>query len=96
MAQTTASAPTAQTDKPSTKTKSKDRMQDVVSATQESVDTVAQSVKETATHVADTTADAAHTFQSEFDGAVRRNPTLAVLGAVGVGVLIGMALNKRA
>lgn len=79
------------TDKPG----ARDRVRDAAASTRDQVDTVARSVRDTANQVSETTVDAAQTFQSEFDGAVRRNPTLAVLGAVGVGVLLGMALNKR-
>ena len=34
-------------------------------------------------------------LQTEFDSTVRKNPTMAVLGAVGVGVIIGLALSRR-
>lgn len=33
--------------------------------------------------------------QSELDSAVRRNPTLALAGALGIGVLLGLALRSR-
>lgn len=33
--------------------------------------------------------------QSELNSVVRRNPTLAVAGALGLGVLLGMALRAR-
>ena len=36
------------------------------------------------------------TARSEAESAIRRNPGLAIAGAVGVGILLGMALKSRA
>ena len=33
--------------------------------------------------------------QSELDTVVRRNPTVAVIGALGLGVLLGLAMRSR-
>jgi ElaB/YqjD/DUF883 family membrane-anchored ribosome-binding protein len=55
----------------------------------------AQSVRDGASNAVQTGSDYVQTYQGEFDSAVRRNPTLAVLGAMGVGLVLGLALTKR-
>ena len=72
-----------------------DKLHDAVTHAQESVQDAANSVRDTVLAAADRTIDRTQTLQGDFDSAVRRNPTLAVLGALGVGVVLGLALTKR-
>lgn len=72
-----------------------DKLQGAVTHAQESVQDAANSVRDTVVAAADRTIDRTQTLQGDFDSAVRRNPTLAVLGALGVGVVLGLALTKR-
>ncbi|WP_439124018.1 hypothetical protein [Marivita sp.] len=73
-----------------------DKLRNVVSHAQDSVNDAADNVRNTAAHAVEKGSDHAQNVQSEFDTAVRRNPTFAVLGALGIGVVLGVALNKRA
>lgn len=73
-----------------------DRIKAAVSHAQEGVQDASAKLRDTALETAERGVDQAQTIQGEFDSAVRRNPTLAVLGAMGVGVVLGLALNKRA
>lgn len=73
-----------------------DKMRDAVSSAQDSVHDAAENVRSSASTAVEKSTERAHDVQSEFDSAVRRNPTLAVLGALGLGVALGLALNKRA
>lgn len=66
----------------------------ITSATHELRD-VANTAQETAENAVERSTAQMQGFQSEFDSAVRRNPTLAVLGALGVGVAIGLVMQKR-
>lgn len=72
-----------------------DKLHDAVTHAQESVQDTANSVRDTVAAAADRTIDSTQTLQGDFDSAVRRNPTLAVLGALGVGVVLGLTLTKR-
>ena len=62
-------------------------------AGQEKVREVAGQVAETTTDLAGRGKDQMYAAQEAFDDVVRRNPTTAVLGAIGIGVLLGMALR---
>lgn len=73
-----------------------DKLRDAVSHAQHNVQDAAGTVRDTAVQAAETTADHARGLQGDFDSAVRRNPTVAVLGALGVGIFVGLALTKRA
>ncbi len=83
------------TDHKSRKQSASDQLRNTVADAQDSVNQAAQSVRDSATTAVQAGADYAQTFQGEFDSAVRRNPTLAVLGAMGVGLALGLALTKR-
>lgn len=72
-----------------------DKLHDAVTHAQESVQDAANSVRDTVVAAADRTIDRTQNLPGDFDSAVRRNPTLAVLGALGVGVVLGLALTKR-
>ena len=91
----TATLKTAEDNAPST-TQAKDKLNDAVTQAQDSVKDAANTVRDTVTDVAERTVSHTQTVQGDFDKAVRRNPTLAVLGALGVGVALGLALNRRA
>jgi len=61
-------------------------------------DTVGAAAHDTASHMQDAGAQLKTQVQAAGDtatDAVRRNPGLAVAGAVGVGVLLGLALSRR-
>ena len=62
-------------------------------AGQEKVRDVASQVAETGSDLAGRGKDQMYAAQEAFDDVVRRNPTTAVLGAIGIGVLLGMALR---
>ncbi|UWR99352.1 hypothetical protein [Phaeobacter inhibens] len=55
----------------------------------------AQAVREMARDGAKTTSQAVSDLASQSEDFVRKNPALAVAGALGVGVLIGMAVRNR-
>jgi len=82
---------TEQSDK---KTQS-DKMRDTAASAQESVKQTAENVRASAANAVGRGSDQAYAVQSEFDDAVRRNPTLAVIGALGLGIALGLAMNKR-
>ncbi|MEN8660509.1 hypothetical protein [Marivita sp.] len=82
-------------DRNDTKPRAADKVRDAVAHAQDSVQGAAKTMRTTAIEVAERSADHAQTLQGEFDTAVRRNPTLAVLGALGVGMFLGLALTKR-
>lgn len=77
------------------KTAAADRITDAAAQAQDKVHDATTRVRDTAVETAERGLDTAQTLQSDFDSAVRRNPTLAVLGAVGVGMVLGLALTKR-
>jgi ElaB/YqjD/DUF883 family membrane-anchored ribosome-binding protein len=72
-----------------------EKLRDAVSYAQDNVKDAADTVRDTAVQAVERTADQAQNMQGEFDSAVRRNPTLAVLGALGVGMVLGLALTRR-
>lgn len=73
----------------------KDRAQEAAKASGEAIRETAENVKETGAQLAEQGKEQLSTLQTQIDDVVRRNPTTAVLGAVGIGVLIGMALRQR-
>ena len=72
-----------------------EKLRDAVSYAQDNVKDAADTVRDTAVQAVERTTDQAQNMQGEFDSAVRRNPTLAVLGALGVGMVLGLALTRR-
>lgn len=94
-----ASTHTAENKTSKTHATSKDRSAEKVRVSvahaTDSVTDAAEKMRNTTLQAAERTVEHAQTMQGEFDSAVRRNPTLAVLGALGVGVVLGLALNKR-
>ena len=54
-----------------------------------------EKVQETGQQVYDDGSQMVSKAQSELNRTVRNNPTVAMLGALGVGVLIGLALKQR-
>ena len=72
-----------------------DKLREAVTHAQDSAQDAVKAVRNTVSEVADRTVEHTQSVQGEFDTAVRRNPTLAVLGALGIGVALGLALNKR-
>lgn len=77
------------------KARASDKIKEAVSQAQDNVQDAAQTVRDTAVEAVGRGSEHAQTIQGEFDCAVRRNPTLAVLGAFGVGMFLGLALTKR-
>lgn len=72
------------------------RIREAATSAQDTLHGAADALRESASTAVEKGTDHAQAVQTEFDSAVRRNPTLAIAGAVGVGVLLGMALNRRA
>ncbi|MCL3880737.1 hypothetical protein [Marivita sp. GX14005] len=70
-------------------------VREAAATAEEHVRDAAHSVAERTSHAVDRGAEHASALQHEFDTMVRRNPTAAILGAVGVGILVGMALRGR-
>lgn len=87
-------ATTAHTGADTSKRK-RDKMRDAVSSAQDSVRDTADNVPFSAQHAVERGSDHAYAVHSEFDNAVRRNPTLAIVGALGLGVALGLAMNRR-
>ena len=100
MAHTTTASTISQANHPEAETTERDdsrraKMREKVSSAQDTVRDAMGGVRDSAYHAVDVGSRQAQTFQSEFDSAVRRNPTLAIAGAVGLGVLLGMTLSSR-
>jgi ElaB/YqjD/DUF883 family membrane-anchored ribosome-binding protein len=95
MAQTQTTHRTARDETQTSGSTPTDRIKEAVSHTQDKVHDVGEQVRDTATQTAERGLDRVQTVQGDFDMAVRRNPTLAVLGALGVGVVVGLALTRR-
>lgn len=77
-------------------TQARDGVQDAAAQARDGVQDAADTVRHTAANAVERGSEQAHAVQSEFDSMVRRNPTLAVLGALGLGVALGLSMNKRA
>ncbi|WP_292284841.1 hypothetical protein [Marivita sp.] len=72
-----------------------DKVRDSISSAKHELRDVANTAQTKAEDAIERSSEQVQTFQGEFDSAVRRNPTLAVLGALGVGVAIGVVMQKR-
>lgn len=95
---------TAQSRKTTKRTAS--RKEEAVTKAKDSVNNALESVKDAGTEALEraqsageaaysTSTDMVRGAQTELDTIVRRNPTIAVVGALGLGVLLGMALRSR-
>ena len=73
----------------------RDKAKDAVSSAQEKMRDTTDNVREQAANAVQRGSDQAYAMHSEFDAAVRRNPTLAIVGALGLGIALGMAMNRR-
>ena len=82
------------------------KAKDSVNTAKDSVNNAYETVKEAGTEAVgraqaageaaiSSSTDMVRGAQSELDSVVRRNPTVAVVGALGLGVLLGMALRAR-
>lgn len=72
-----------------------EKAREAVSKAQDTVQDISDTARLKASYAVDAGVEHAQTVQNEFDSAVRRSPTLAVLGALGVGVALGLMLNRR-
>jgi ElaB/YqjD/DUF883 family membrane-anchored ribosome-binding protein len=82
------------------------RSKDAVETTKEALGNAFEATRETGTEALKTVQDAGQAVvrdstdlvrdaHTDLNSAVRRNPTLAVVGALGVGMLLGLALKQR-
>jgi ElaB/YqjD/DUF883 family membrane-anchored ribosome-binding protein len=78
-----------------TSTRKRDKVRDAATSVQDNVRDTAENVRSSAANAIERGGDHAYAVHSEFDSAVRRNPTLAIVGALGLGVALGMAMNRR-
>lgn len=73
----------------------RDRAKDLASSTSEAVEDTATALREKGDAALRDSQDALSSAHQSALMTVRRNPTTALLGAVGVGVLLGLALRAR-
>lgn len=73
----------------------KDKARDAARKVSDNVQAGAQAASDRAQHALDTGRDHVMAAQSEFERSVQRNPGLAVLGALGAGIVLGLALRGR-
>ncbi|MFP7673855.1 hypothetical protein ACG74X_10940 [Marivita sp. S0852] len=95
MTKTDTSTPAPETHTASSQSDLKERAEEAVETARKSVERTVATARDEGEKALSEAQDTFMSAQDSAMSAVRRNPGLALLGAVGVGVLLGMAMRGR-